>query len=167
MRIHRVLAPLFAVAVAVVAGLAVASPAQAENPIVRLVSQLNGKCLQPANGSTAQGEAIVQMSCNGTLAQQWVVEPQSSTKVHLRNRASQLCMDAFGGATNGTPIIQWPCNWISNENWGFGITNNLLVSAVSNTWSHCIATPGTPDGLPMELRFCDGNPSQRWNRPPG
>jgi ricin-type beta-trefoil lectin protein len=167
MRIHRIVASLFAAALAAVAGLAVASPAQAENPIVRLVSQQSSKCLQPANGSTAQGESIVQVTCNGTLAQQWVVEPQSSTKVHLRNRASQLCMDAAGGATNGTPITQWPCNWISNENWGFGITNNLLVSAVSNTWSHCIATPGTADGLPMELRRCDGNPSQRWSRPPG
>ena len=89
------------------------------------------------------------------------------TKVHLVNRSSNLCLDARGGATNGTPIQQWTCDWISNENWSFGITNNLLSSGVSNTFSHCVATPGVQDGLAMELRFCDGDPAQLWNRPNG
>lgn len=84
------------------------------------------------------------------------------------NRSSHMCLDARGGATNGTPIQQWTCNKISNENWSFGITNNLLSSAVSNTFSHCIATPGTQDGLAMELRACDTkSPAQIWSRPPG
>jgi hypothetical protein len=158
---------LFVAALSTVAALTVASPAQAEDPIVKLVSLQNGKCLQPVNESANAGDAIVQMTCSGRPAQQWRVTSVSSTKVHLVNRASNLCLDARGGATNGTPIQQWPCNWISNENWNFGITNNLLVSAVSNTFSHCIATPGAQDGLPMELRFCDGNSSQRWSRPNG
>ncbi|MET9336313.1 ricin-type beta-trefoil lectin domain protein [Nonomuraea sp. NPDC003804] len=127
--------------------------------------QFPNECLQPA--SLNQGAAVIQMSCKGSTVQQWTVESVNSTRVHLRNRASQFCMDAFGGAANGTPIIQWPCNTISNENWSFGITNNLLSSGVSNTFSHCIATPGAQDGLPMELRFCDGNISQLWNRPAG
>ncbi len=91
----------------------------------------------------------------------------SSTTVHLVNRSSHLCLDARGGATNGTPVQQWPCNGISNEKWTFGITNNLLGSAVSGTFSHCIATPGAQDGLPMELRFCNGDAAQVWNRPNG
>lgn len=167
MLIRRLVTLLFTAAMATTAGLAVASPAQAANPIVKLVSVQNGKCLQPVNESTVQGDAIVQMTCSGRPAQQWVVESVSSTAVHLRNRASNLCLDARGGATNGTPIQQWTCNWISNEKWGFGITNNLLGSFVAGTASHCIATPGSQDGLPMELRFCDGNSAQLWNRPPG
>jgi hypothetical protein len=167
MRNHRVVKLLFAVAIATAAVLAVVSPAQAEDPIVKLVSGENGKCLQPVNGSLNQGAAIVQEPCNGSAAQQWTVKSVSSTKVHLVNRSSHLCLDARGGARNGTPIQQWTCNWISNENWGFGITDNLLGSQVSNTSSHCIATPGDQNGLAMELRFCDGNAAQRWNRPPG
>jgi hypothetical protein len=156
---------LFTAAIAA-AGLAVTQPAHAENPIVKLVSvQSPNECLQPA--SNDQGAAVIQRSCNGTTAQQWTVESVNSTRVHLRNRSSQFCMDAFGPAANGTPIIQWPCNFISNENWSFGITNNLLSSAVSNTFSHCIASPGAQDGLPMELRFCNGDSSQRWTRPNG
>lgn len=167
MRINRIATLLLASAMTALAGLAVTSPAQAANPIVKLVSVQNGKCLQPVNESTSQGDAIVQMTCSGRPAQQWTIEAVSSTSVHLRNRASNLCLDARGGAVNGTPIQQWTCNWISNEKWGFGITNNLLGSRVSGTASHCIATPGSQDGLPMELRFCDGNSAQLWSRPAG
>ncbi len=157
---------LFATATAV-AALTVTLPAQAEDPIVKLVSSENQKCLQPLNGSLAQGVAVIQETCNGSAAQQWAVTFVSSTKVHLVNRASNLCLDARGGATNGTPIQQWTCNKITNENWNFGITNNLLVSAVSNSFSHCIATPGDQNGLAMALRACAITSSQLWTRPPG
>jgi hypothetical protein len=167
MRNHRLVTLLFAAAMATVAGLTVASPAQAEDAIVKLVSVDNGKCLQPVSGSLNRGDAIVQEPCNGGVVQQWTVTSVSSTKVHLVNRSSHLCLDARGGATNGTPIQQWTCNSISNENWSFGITNNLLSSAVSNTFSHCVATPGAADGLAMELRFCNGAAAQLWNRPNG
>lgn len=158
---------LFAAAITGAAALTLASPARAENPIVKLVSASNGKCLQPINSSRTQGDAIVQEACNGSTAQQWTVKSVSSTKVHLVNRTSGLCLDARGKAVNGTPIQQWTCNGISNENWSFGITNNLLSSGISNTFSHCVATPGFQDGLPMELRFCDGDNAQHWNRPNG
>jgi hypothetical protein len=164
---HRPATLLFAFAIATVASLGVASPARAENPIVKLVSAQNGKCLQRVNGSLETGAEIVQQPCNGSVAQQWTVTPVSSTKVHLVNRSSRLCMDVRGRAINGTPIQQWTCNWISNENWNFGIANNLLVSAVSNTFSHCAATPGDQNGLAMELRFCNGDSSQFWMRPNG
>ena len=153
------------VAMAIVAVLMAAAPARAEDAIVKLVSAANGKCLQPINGSRNQGDAIVQETCNGSAAQQWTVHSVSSTKLHLINRASSLCLDARGKAINGTPIQQWTCNSITNENWTFGITNNLLGSAVSNTFSHCIATPGSQDGLAMELRFCNSDTSQHWSHP--
>jgi hypothetical protein len=169
MRNHRfVKLVVAAAAVTAVAGMAVAAPSQAtSDQIVKLVSNSSGKCLQPINGSLVQGDAVVQQTCNGSLAQQWQIHGVSSTAVHLINRQSQLCMDARGGATNGTPIQQWTCNTISNEKWGFGITNNLLGSQVGGTASHCIASPGSQDGLPMELRFCDGNITQLWSRPAG
>jgi hypothetical protein len=167
LRTARLVTLLSASTIAAASGLALAAPAHAESPIVKLVSVESGKCLQPVDGSLDQGSPIVQEPCDGSAAQQWTVTLVSSTKVHLVNRSSQRCLDARGGASNGTPIEQWTCDWISNENWNFGITDNLLTSAVSNTFSHCIATPGVQDGLPMELRFCDGDPSQIWNRPNG
>jgi hypothetical protein len=167
MQNYRLVRMLFVIAMATTAGLVVAPRSQAEDPIVKLVSGENGKCLQPVNGSLVQGAAIVQETCNGSVAQQWTVTSVSSTKVHLVNRSSHLCLDARGKAVNGTPIQQWTCNKISNENWSFGLTNNLLSSGISNTFSHCVATPGDQDGLAMELRFCSNIPAQIWTRPPG
>jgi hypothetical protein len=167
MRHHRLVTLSFAAAMATTFNLAATPLARADDPIVKLVSVSNGKCLQPINGSHTQGDAIVQETCNGSTAQQWTVKSVSSTKVHLVNRSSRLCLDARGKAVNGTPIQQWTCNSISNENWSFGITNKLLSSGISNTFSHCVASPGFQDGLPMELRFCDGDSAQLWNRPNG
>jgi hypothetical protein len=165
MRNHRCSLLPFTVTIAAAAILATPVPARAEDAIVKLVSAASGKCLQPINGSHNQGDAVVQMACNGSAAQQWKVHLVSSTKVHLINRASGLCLDARGKAANGTPIQQWTCNNITNENWSFGLSNNLLSSGISNTFSHCVATPGNNDGLPMELRSCSSNSSQKWTRP--
>ena len=167
MRNHRRNMLSLTITIAAAAVLAVAAPARAEDAIVKLMSAANGKCLQPVNGSRNQGDAIVQATCNGSTAQQWTIHLVSSTKVHLINRASGLCLDARGKAVNGTPIQQWTCNGITNENWSFGITNNLLSSGISNTFSHCIATPGNQDGLAMELRSCSSASSQHWTRPNG
>jgi Ricin-type beta-trefoil lectin domain-like len=167
MQNYRFVRMLFVITMATTAVLVMSPRAQAEDLIVKLVSGESGKCLQPANGSLVQGAAIVQATCNGSIAQQWTVTSVSSTKVHLVNRSSHLCLDARGKAVNGTPIQQWTCNKISNENWSLGITNNILSSGISNTFSHCVATPGNQDGLPMELRFCSSSTAQIWTRPPG
>ena len=166
----RLITLLLAAAVATGSSLAAASPSFADNPIVQFQSHESGKCLQPANGSA--GAAIVQTTCNGSLAQQWTQGPSTgsggtdSSSLHFVNRSSQLCLDARGGATNGTPVEQWTCDWISNENWAFGVNNTTsneeLVSRVSGTWSHCISTPGTADGAAMELYQCNGDASQYW-----
>jgi hypothetical protein len=50
MRNHRLVTLLFAAAITTAAGLA-AAPAQAEDPIIKLVSVGSARCLQPVNGS--------------------------------------------------------------------------------------------------------------------
>lgn len=169
MRTHRLVirSPLLAAVIMIAAALVATPAARAEDQIVRLVSVENGKCLQPVSDSHTQGDAIVQETCNGSVAQQWTDHAVSDGR-HLINRSSGLCLDARGTASNGTPIQQWPCNQISNEIWSYGLDQDLLSSGISSgRWTHCIATPGEPDGLPMELRACDGSSAQRWNHPEG
>ncbi|MGH3967383.1 MAG: RICIN domain-containing protein [Mycobacterium sp.] len=164
----RLVAPLLALGTTLATGSVAAPAAHAEDPIVKLVSVQNGKCLQPINGSLNRGDAVVQQACDGSADQQWTDVVVSSTAHHLVNRSSNLCLDARGTATDGTPIQQWPCNQISNELWSFGLDNNLLSSGISSgRWTHCVATPGAQDSLAMELRACDGDSSQLWDRPEG
>jgi hypothetical protein len=128
----------------------------------------SNQCLQPVNGSTGQGAAIVQESCNGGAAQQWVEVSAGREIFHYVNVLSGLCLDARGAATNGTPVQQWTCNKISNENWQpqEDIADNIppLVSRVSGTNSYCLDIPGARQtaGLAMQIYRCNGTEARQW-----
>lgn len=167
----RLVTLLFAAAIATGSSLAVASPSQANTVfgIYQLQSNESGKCLQPVNGSL--GAAIVQETCNGSVAQQWTQEtsPYYSKADWYVNSSSRLCLDARGGDTNGTPIEQWTCDKISNELWTFGVgdtpTSEQLVSDVSPYHKDkCISTPGLANGDAMVLYSgTPATPSEYWS----
>jgi hypothetical protein len=167
---HRIISMLIALA-AVLSGVAVAeSPAAAVDTFpFTFFSDLSGLCLQPVDGSTEQGAAIVQMPCANVAEQRWTGIPLGNGIYHFQNDASHLCLDARGGATTGTPVQQWTCNSISNENWEFyeefGADYPLtFYSRVSGTRSHCLDVPWaqTTVGLAMQIARCNGTPAQQW-----
>jgi hypothetical protein len=85
------------------------------------------------------------------------------------NSSSHLCLDVRGGDTNGAPIEQWTCDWISNELWTIGDNQNMsdqqLVSDVSPyRKDKCISTPGLANGDAMVLYAgTPSTPSEFWN----
>jgi len=125
-------------------------------------------CLQPQNGSLAQGVAIVQVPCTNSTAQKWWEVSVSGQIVHFVNARSGLCLDAKGGAVNGTPVVQWTCNTISNENWEWEEYESddipSLFSRVSGTKSHCLDIPWAQPtvGLQMQIARCNGTWAQAW-----
>jgi Ricin-type beta-trefoil lectin domain len=149
----------------------VATPAAAQCAFCQIYNFSSNMCLQPVNGSTVRGAAIVQEPCNGGAAQQWTKVPVRGSIVHFVNVLSGLCLDARGGATNRTPVQQWPCNNISNENWepgdDSGDTIPPLFSRVSGTKSHCLDIPGGQRiaGLAMQIYRCNGTEAQLWWTP--
>ena len=110
----------FYVAASVIAVASSAKPAAADQPFIFFNSHTN-MCLQPRDQSTAQGVAIVQEPCTiptpPTEAQEWVYVPNGGAGFHFENGLSGLCLDARGKAEDGTPVQQWTCDQISNENW--------------------------------------------------
>jgi hypothetical protein len=162
MRNHRLATLVAAAAMATASALAAVPPAHAETTTVEFLNAYNGECLQPAFGSSPLGEHVAEVPCNGSLAQQWTITP-SASGVHLVNRSSGLCMDARGGAVDGTPVEQWTCDWISNENWSFG-TGYELASGVSGTFKHCVATFGVWPVLDAYLQPCTGGLGEIWYR---
>jgi Ricin-type beta-trefoil lectin domain-like len=138
-----------------------------------IFSFFSNQCLQPVNGSTDQGAEIVQEPCNGGAAQQWMKVHVSGNSFHYMNGLSGLCLDARGRAVNRTPVQQWTCNSISNENWEPGPANDIpnvippLTSRVSGTSSHCLDMPGGQpvDGLAMQIYRCNGTEAQQWWTP--
>lgn len=161
---------LVAAATAVL-GLTFASPAGADDIPGHWIENRGfevGLCLQPANGSFLAGEPIEQVACdrNSTL-QRWELVKVSSDPIYrIRNVATQMCLDAQGGATNHTPVDQWPCNAISNEKWDRGADSVHLRSRVSGTTSHCLDVPADSmeEHVHLQLYRCTApNGAQTWD----
>jgi hypothetical protein len=160
-------------AASIVAGLvAFHSLAAQQTSAAKIFNVRSQKCLQPVSGSIAEGAAIVLASCDpNNAAQFWIKIPVSGNVVHYRNENSQLCLDARGAAANGTPVQQWPCNQITNENWQYaqdaGDTEPKVISRVSGTNSYCLDIPGggTDEGLAVQIYTCNGSPAQHWYAP--
>ena len=159
MRKRRLATLLATAAMATASALAVGPPAHASTYGFELQNAFDSQCLQPAGGSSGLGVYIVLASCNGSLAQRWAAAPASSG-VHLVNLSTGLCLDARGRATPGTPIEQWTCDWISNEDWKF--PGGQLASGVSGTYTDCVSLPyGTPY---VGLGICFDGIWQIWYR---
>jgi hypothetical protein len=153
-------------------------------PPVEVNSVLSGMCLQPINGSMEQGATIVQEPCTGSPEQTWVwalpngdtgwiwgvlMQSGSTTSTlmpwvtHLINGLSGLCLDARGPAANGTPVQQWTCNQISNENWEAGTSDTgILKSLVSGTGKYCLTGGNNTPGLAMQIYSCNNSSAQIW-----
>jgi hypothetical protein len=151
--------------------IAVSAPASANDLTYRLHNGSYNMCLQPVNATQDAGAAVVQAPCNSRTEQRWVFHQLSGTRYQIENEHSLRCLDALGRATNGTPVVQWPCASISNQTWDTGVTLTgrptvvTVKSRVSGTTSHCLDVPGgqvsTP-GLPMQIWGCNGTIAQNW-----
>ena len=136
---------------------------------IALVTDLSGNCLQPINQSMEPGAAIVQEKCAGVAENVWILTDVGDGSFHLMNGLSGLCLDARGGAANKTPVQQWACNQITNENWELvgvaGAPNKaVLKSKVSGSSSYCLDVPGgnSAPGIAMQIYSCNNTTSQIW-----
>jgi hypothetical protein len=166
MKTGHKLATLALSSTATAALLVAAQPAQAAADFVTIKNLGNGLCLQPSGGSTDDGAAVVQQGCDKTSIQNWLPLANSSTQFRFINQATGKCLDARGGAANGTPIQQFACSGISNEKWGWTIGFNTgvpsqIVSNVSGSSSHCVTVPASP-GVAVQLQRCVNSAAQNW-----
>jgi hypothetical protein len=79
----------------------------------------SGKCLAPSGGSTADGAATVQVTCNNQDSQKWQAVPTTTTGAYqFRSVLSGKCMDVNGASTsNGAAVVQWTCHSNNNQRW--------------------------------------------------
>ena len=74
-----------------------------------------GKCMENQNGSSADMNPIIINDCNGSAAQQWVMNDDMT----VRNPATGKCLDnANGSATPGNYVVLYTCTAIaSSQQW--------------------------------------------------
>ena len=137
----------------------------------RIYNSQADKCLQPLNGGTAPGTAIVLAACDDSPPQQWMRVVVNGSTLHYVNQRTGLCLDARGAAANHTPVQQWTCDAITNENWQYEQATNApqpkVVSRVSGTTGFCLDVPGggTDVGIAVQIYGCNGSPAQYWFAP--
>jgi hypothetical protein len=171
-RMFRIVVSLVAVAFSVTYAVAFEVPPPPQGLIAPLMlrsTALAGTdCLQPMNASKVQGAPIVRVTCKAAAEQLWIMTLVGGGNVHLMNVLSGLCLDARGAAKSGTPVQQWTCDQISNENWelnGPAFTVSF-TSRVSGTTKYCLDV--NDNGPSAQIYGCNGTPSQIWkiNAPP-
>lgn len=172
---HTFYTVAFLVAVGLSAALAAAFQVEPPPPPpgllapIAIATDLSGNCLQPIDKSMELGAAIVEEKCAGVAENVWIMIDVGNGSFHLMNGLSGLCLDARGGAANKTPVQQWTCNQITNENWEFvgvaGAPNKaVLKSRVSGSSSYCLDVPGgnSAPGTAMQIYTCNNTTSQIW-----
>ncbi|MFI2764792.1 ricin-type beta-trefoil lectin domain protein [Streptomyces echinatus] len=112
-------------------------------------------CLDDANAHTADHTKIQIYTCNGSVAQQWVLHDDGSLRVLGK------CLDATDGDTdNGTLLQLYKCNGTGSQKWTTG-TSGSLVNPQSGK---CLDDPSasTANGTQVRLYTCNNSAAQKW-----
>jgi hypothetical protein len=127
---------------AIVTVVALAGPAQAEEPAARVVNFNSGMCMAIPGGSLVAGERVIQWPCGVSEDHVWRLRTQDGLRYQLVNNRSGLCLAVPGGSlVRGTGLIQWYCGDYAANYW-FLEDNNGLHRIYNASAFQCAAVPG-------------------------
>ncbi|MFG2525359.1 ricin-type beta-trefoil lectin domain protein [Streptomyces sp. NPDC048527] len=147
--------------VALAAAVLASAPAQAadtggnDSPI----TGFGGQCLDVQGAGTQDFTPVQMYTCNGTEAQKWTLNKDSST-LHALGK----CLDVqYGGTANGTPVELHDCNGTGAQVW-INENNHTFYNPQSN---RCLDDTdwSTAPGTQSQIWDCTGNCSQEWSAP--
>jgi glucosylceramidase len=136
----------------------------------QVVSANSGKCVDAANGGSANGTAVQQWACaSGNTNQEWQFQPTSGGYYEVVTRnAPALGWDVTGGAGatgDGIPIQLWTYGGGTNQQW-------LPVQHANGTYSftprgnssECldVTNVSTADGARLQQWTCTGGANQAF-----
>jgi len=116
-------------------------------------------CLNVAGGVRANGTAVQINDCNGSAAQNWIINP-GSTQVRLNG--TDFCLDAGSKPGNGVPMKIWTCfDNLPAQTWFY--TGDLRI-ALQNQGQCLDLTSGSlvPGNRVQTWQCTTGNTNQVW-----
>ncbi|RPF21136.1 chitinase [Myceligenerans xiligouense] len=143
------------VALVAVAGLGGIVPAQAATGAVVGYAD---KCVDVADGNSADGTPVQLYTCNGTAAQTWDVRADGTI------RALGKCLDvAWADPANGTRVQIVGCNGNAAQQWTHHADGTLRALG------KCLDVDGwnSADRTPLVIWDCHGGANQQWTLPTG
>ena len=161
---RRITAGLATAAVAVCIGAATMTGAHAAPPVHAAavgatgpITGYEGLCLDDRSASTALLNPIQVYTCNGTSAQSWTYEANSTLEV------LGLCLDVAGaGTADGTLVDLYTCNGTGAQTWT-PQSNGELINPNSGK---CLDDTGFGgSGTQVQIWSCSGGTNQKWTIP--
>ncbi|MFI2710856.1 ricin-type beta-trefoil lectin domain protein [Micromonospora sp. NPDC018662] len=111
-----------------------------------LVSAANGKCLDVANNSTADGATVHMWTCYPTVAsQKWTLADDGSV------RSQGKCLDVANNSTaNGAVVHIWTCYaTVTTQKWTLTAAGDLVNAASGKCLD--IRDNNQADGAPLQI----------------
>jgi len=155
---RRAVAVLGAVVLLAGFGLSAATSAQAASG-TGAITGYQGLCLDDRSASTAEYNPIQVYTCNGTNAQQWTVESNSTLEV------LGMCLDVdAAGTANGTLVDLYACNGTGAQTWEPQSNGELL----NPNSGKCLDDTGYGgSGTQVQIWACADTSNQQWTLPGG
>ncbi|MFF8597630.1 ricin-type beta-trefoil lectin domain protein [Streptomyces sp. NPDC015232] len=123
-----------------------------------------GKCLDVQGGGKNNGTPVQVYTCNGSAAQQWLLEPGNGG-LQLRNVNSYKCLDVNGNnAANGTKIQIVTCNSTPAQMWDY--TPRATTPLKSIGTGKCVNFPAYDLGKDAVLWDCNATGPQQFDIKP-
>jgi hypothetical protein len=122
-----------------------------------IVSSANGKCLDLADGSTANGNQPQMWDCtSGNLNQSWTLADNGSVQVRGK------CLDVANNSTaNGAVVHTWDCfDSVSTQKWALTAGKDLINLASNKCLD--IKDNNLANGAKLQLWDCSGGANQKW-----
>ncbi|TDB74743.1 family 43 glycosylhydrolase [Micromonospora sp. KC723] len=136
----------------------------------RIVNRNSGRCLDVANGSTADGADVMQWGCHSGTNQQWRIEDLGNDTSRLVNVGSGKVLDVNAcGTADGTNIQQW--SWQNNncQKFRLVVTDQSGWVRLVNVGSGKVADVtncGTTNGADVRQWSWLNNNCQQWQLQP-
>ncbi|MEO3747369.1 RICIN domain-containing protein [Plantactinospora sp. B5E13] len=131
-----------------------------------LVNRGSGKCVDARAAGTANGTAVQQYACNGSLAQQYQLQPTSGGFVRVNNRNnSTRVLDVRDVSTaDNAPIQLWTYSGGNNQQWQAVAEGGGYYRLVNRLSGKCLDVPGaaTADSVQLVQYACNGTAAQSF-----
>ncbi|MFF3443891.1 ThuA domain-containing protein [Streptosporangium sp. NPDC002721] len=131
-----------------------------------LANRASGKCVDARAAASANGTAIQQYTCNGTLAQQFQVQPTSGgfARLNNRNNSAQVIDVKDVSSADGALLQLWLYGGGNNQQWQAVSEGGGYFHFVSRLSGKCLSVPGssTADSVQLAQSTCNGGAAQSF-----
>jgi endo-1,4-beta-xylanase len=102
----------------------------------------------------------VDWACDPTAGGQQRTYRGDELKIH-----GDMCVNAKGKGTSGSPVMLWSCNGGQNEIWVH--RSDREYALMVGGYRQCLTDPGysTTNGTQLRVAACTGASDQQWSPP--